>query len=126
MAVVFSTRLLLAVLLVSYAPSQQQSDVTLRCINSLQLPETVPPTVIETTGCPQNELREEARGNIRQHIGTVLRSQIQRVTECQQNVSLEGIGGLEQPAPNCYYLAYINRAIGRSHFTSGYYITGLM
>ena len=121
MAVVFSTRLLLAVLLVSYAPSQQQSDATLRCINSLQLPETVPPTVIETTGCPQNELREEARRNIRQHTGTVLRSQIQRVTECLQNASLEGLGTLEQPAPNCYSLAYINQAIGRNYFTSGYY-----
>ena len=123
MAVVFSTRLLLAVVLVFCPPSQQQSDATLRCINSLQLPETVPATVIETRGgnCPQTDQRDEARGNIRQSVGMVLRSQVQRVVECLQIASFEDLGTLERPAPNCYHLASVNRAIGRNYFTSGYY-----
>ena len=97
-----------------------------RCIANLQLPVHIPATVSEAEGnCSDGEISENVRTNIRQHVGTILRSLIQRVQECtnnnNNNNTLENLGTFECPAPSCPHLAALNQQLGSTYFESGYY-----
>lgn len=95
-----------------------------RCIENLQLPVHIPAMVTEAEGnCSDYKTPDSVRTNIRQHVGTILRSLIQSVQECQNNITatLENLGTFECPAHSCPQLAEVNRRLGSTYFQSGYY-----